>query len=70
MEAYSLGAYSLGPRIRDVARHALAWEFTAGGLTISSHESGIWQRIHLHEGLQLGGIQSRATESGSGNAFT
>ena len=70
MAAYSLGAYSLRPRIWDLAKHSLAWGPTAWGPTVSRHGFGIWQSTHLHGGLQPGGLQSRATDLESGEALT
>ena len=51
MRAYSLEAYSLAPRIWDLANLSLAWGPTAWGPTVSGHGFEIWQSIYLHEGL-------------------
>ena len=68
--ACSLEAYSVGLLIWNMVKDSHAWVPTAWGPPVSGYGSGIWQSIHLPEGLQLGDLQSRATDLESGKGFT
>ena len=70
MGAYSLRAYNVGQQIWGLELYSLAWGPTAWEPTVSGNGFGIWHCTHLHGGLQLGGLQSWATDLGSGIVLT
>ena len=67
MAEYSLGAYNLRPRIRNLVKHSVAWGLAASGPTISGHGLGIW---HSMGAYSLGGLHSLTTDFESCKTIT
>ena len=53
------------PRIQELVKHSLAWGHTTRGGTILCNGFRSWSSTYLHARLQLGGLKSRASDSGS-----